>query len=75
MARMNKTRPITGRPNPKREDQHGAAVKAAHDNGLAAWAIANGYVAPDGSAMVHSAKQRRIVERAKAAAERGGTPE
>lgn len=68
MARMNKSRPITGRPNPKRPDDHSAAVKAAHDNGLAAWAIANGFVAPDGSALVHSAAQRRLVERAMAKA-------
>ena len=68
MARMNKTASITGRPRERKADTHAPAVAEAHASGLAAWALAHGYVAPDGSALVHSAKQRRAVERAMAKA-------
>lgn len=70
MARMNKQAPITNRPRTRNPDTHSAAVAEAYADGLAAWALANGFVAPDGSALVYSAKQRRAVERARARASR-----
>lgn len=66
MARMNKSAPITGRPRIRKADTHSPAVREAYASGLAEWALANGYVAPDGSPLVHGAGQRRTVERARA---------
>lgn len=68
-SRMNKSASITGRTRVRKPDAHGTAVAEAYESGLAAWALANGYVCPDGSPAIHSAKQRRAVERAKAMAE------
>lgn len=68
MARMNKTARITNRPRTRKPDTHSTAVAEAHQSGLAAWAIANGFVSPDGTALVHTASQRRAVERAMARA-------
>lgn len=65
----------TGSPNPRpltltgRLTTHGGMIvveREAYASGLAEWAAANGYVGPDGSPLVHSAGQRRTVERARA---------
>ena len=69
MARMNQNQPNTGRPSEPKPDTHTPAKAAAYESGLAAWAMANGFVCPDGSPAIHTAKQRRTVERAKAKAE------
>lgn len=68
---MNYNRRITGRPRHRKPDQHTESVREAHESGLAAWAIAHGFISPDGSPAIHSASQRRVVERHRARA----TPE
>lgn len=67
MANMNKSKSITGRPRQRATNAHAAAIQAAYASGLAEWALANGFVCPDGTPMIHSSKQRRVVERARAA--------
>jgi hypothetical protein len=62
---MNQEKRITGRPRRRNVDTHTHAVAQAYTNGLAAWALANGYIAPDGSPLIHSASQRRLVKRAR----------
>jgi len=62
---MNQEKRITGRPRRRKVDAHTHAVAQAYANGLAAWATANGFTAPDGSPMIYSAAQRRLVERAR----------
>jgi len=61
---MNQSNSITGRPRIRKTDLHNLAKAQARIEGLAAWALANGYIAPDGSPLIHSAAQRRMVERA-----------
>lgn len=63
-SRMNKSARKTGAPRVRQPDTHTAAVREAYESGLAAWARANGFSTPDGSPMIHSASQRRRVERA-----------
>jgi len=67
---MNQSKSITGRPQVRNADTHTIAVNQAYADGLAAWATANGFVNPDGSPMIYSAAQRRLVERARERAQK-----
>jgi len=62
---MSRTKSITGRPRPRKPDLRNIAVADAYADGLAAWAMANGFVGPDGTPLVYSARLRRLVERAR----------
>lgn len=69
MTRMNKT--ATARtPGRRNVDTRSPAISQAYASGLADWAKANGYVSADGSPLVYSSRDRRMVERARAAANR-----
>ena len=65
MARMNKTRPITGRPATAKPDTHSAAVAEAFEEGLAEFAPK----LPDGRPMLFTSRQRAEARRRKAKAE------
>jgi hypothetical protein len=67
---MSRIKSITGRPRVRKSNIHTIAVREAYEDGLAAWALANGFVCPDGTPMVYSASQRRLVERARARAQK-----
>ena len=61
---------ITGRPRVRKPDLRNIAVAEAYADGLAAWAMSNGFMCPDGTPMVYSARLRRLVERARARAQK-----
>jgi hypothetical protein len=67
---MSQIKSITGRPRVRKPDIHTIAVREAYEDGLAAWALANGFICPDGTPMVYSASQRRLVERARKRAQK-----
>jgi hypothetical protein len=67
---MSRIKSITGRPRIRKPDLRNIAVADAYANGLAAWAMSNGFICPDGTPMVYSARQRRLVERARARAQK-----
>jgi hypothetical protein len=65
MARLNEFSHPKRAPKGQRADKRSEAVAAAYESGLAAWALANGFVCPDGSPLVQTAAQRRLVGRAR----------
>jgi hypothetical protein len=70
---MSRIKSITGRPRVRKPDLRNIAVAESYADGLAAWALANGFVCPDGTPMVYSARQRRLVERARVRAQKYAT--
>lgn len=67
---MSRIKSITGRPRIRKPDLRNIAVAEAYAGDLAAWAVSNGFICPDGTPTVYSARQRRLVERARARAQK-----